>query len=228
MNSRRFLTRTLIVTLGLATISIAEEPSENGDEISLEALGIPAVPPRMDPKTGFVVGGSNATALIESLTEMNGRPIADLERDMRPGASSEAGFLGPNERLLDVLAADNRYVVDRLGLNHRQLARHLHALPAIALRRLVNSRALEAEFPYQGRRFKVTLHPTRGFQDSPFLDGTRHGTNATVTNLDNGKSLDYALLVPYMIERYGFYEGRGTPYRVEPSQILAVLDFLKR
>ena len=30
-----------------------------------------------------------------------------------------------------------------------------------------------------------------------------------------------------MIERYGFYEGTGTPYRVAPRDIMAVLDFLK-
>jgi hypothetical protein len=31
-----------------------------------------------------------------------------------------------------------------------------------------------------------------------------------------------------MVERYGFYEGKGTPYRVEPKQIVEVLDFLKK
>src|SRR5262249_35493691 len=36
-----------------------------------------------------------------------------------------------------------------------------------------------------------------------------------------------ALLVPYMIERYGFYEGKGTSYRVEPRQVVEVFDFLK-
>jgi hypothetical protein len=30
-----------------------------------------------------------------------------------------------------------------------------------------------------------------------------------------------------MIERYGFYEGKGTMYRVDPRQILEVFDFLK-
>jgi hypothetical protein len=47
-----------------------------------------------------------------------------------------------------------------------------------------------------------------------------------VTNLETDKKLQFSLLVPHMIERYGFYEGQGTRYRVEPAQILAVLDFL--
>jgi hypothetical protein len=29
-----------------------------------------------------------------------------------------------------------------------------------------------------------------------------------------------------MIERYGFYEGKGTIYRVDPADVLAVFPFL--
>ena len=35
-------------------------------------------------------------------------------------------------------------------------------------------------------------------------------------------------VVPDMIERYGFYEGKGTPYRVDPKKIVEVFDFLKK
>src|SRR5262249_48693145 len=52
-----------------------------------------------DPKTGFVVGGKNATALIKKLETINGIRIADLEKKMRPGNMSVAGFLGKDESL---------------------------------------------------------------------------------------------------------------------------------
>ena len=61
----------------------------------------------------------------------------------------------------------------------------------------------------------------------PFNDGTKTNCDAEITNVKTGKSLQYSLLVPYMIERYGFYEGKGTPYRVDPKEVLEVLDFLK-
>src|SRR5262249_3781334 len=77
-----------------------------------------------------------------------------------------------------------------------------------------------------GRRFKVIVKTTKGIQPSPFYDDTKSGSVATVTNLDTGKMLTYGLLVPYMIERYGFYEGRGTPYRLEPRSTLDELDYL--
>ncbi|HVK09572.1 MAG TPA: hypothetical protein VM597_12415 [Gemmataceae bacterium] len=63
--------------------------------------------PKWNPKTGFTIGGKHETATLRKLTEINGRSIADLERDMRPGVTSEvgsdAGFRGKDEKLIDVL-----------------------------------------------------------------------------------------------------------------------------
>ena len=116
-----------------------------------EELGYTAVEPKKDPKTGFVIGGKNATRLIKGLTEINGRAITDLEKDMRPGAKSEvssgSGFLGKDDRLLDVLAEDNQFVVDKHGLTHQDLAKHMLILAKIGAM-LVNQ-----EFLYQGVRF---------------------------------------------------------------------------
>jgi hypothetical protein len=70
-------------------------------------LGVVAVKAKKDQATGFIVGGTNKSELIRSLTQINGIAIADLEKSMRPSALSENGFLGNDERLLDVLVADN-------------------------------------------------------------------------------------------------------------------------
>jgi len=122
----------------------------------------------------------------------------------------------------DILAEDNKYVVDQLGRTHQELAIHLRVAAAIG------EKAQQPEFVYYGRRFRITLEYTLGYQDSPFHDGTRTSGEATLENLSNGKKIHYSLLVPDMIERYGFYEGHGTPYRVEPKRIVEVFDFLKK
>jgi hypothetical protein len=176
-----------------------------------------------DPKTGFVVGGKNQTALIRALPSIAGRTIAALEKDMRPGQFSTVGFLGKEEKLLDILVEDNKLVVDELGLTHQALARPLRFLGALAARR-ANGEA--REFFFHGRRLKLLGKCYRGFVESPFEDGTKANCEATVWNLDNGKKVSFSLLVPDMIERYGFYEGHGTTYRVEPRVALEVLDFL--
>jgi hypothetical protein len=191
----------------------------------LKKLGLEPVEPVKDPATGFVVGGVNATDLIRRLTELNGRSIADLEATMRPGASgeggSEKGFLGEDESLLDVLASDNDFVRNELKLTHQQIARHLRVLVVIA------PAHESTEIVYGGLRLRVAIQDWRGYQESPFHDGTKANQDVTVTNVETGARLQYSLLVPDMIERYGFYEGKGTPYRVDPKQVVEVLDFLK-
>jgi hypothetical protein len=188
------------------------------------SLGVKPVPAKEDTRTRFVVGGKNSTALISTLKEINGRTIAALENDMRPGADSEvgsdSGFLGKDEALLEILATDNKVVVDGLGMTHQELAKHMHVLGALG------GKVGNAEFLYHGRHFRVTLLPTRGYQLSPFHDGTKTSADVVVRNVSNGKEIRYSLLVPFMVERYGFYEGRGTPYRVDPGKLLEVFDFL--
>ena len=137
---------------------------------------------------------------------------------MRPGKLSGAGFLGKDERLLDVMAADNDWVV-KLGLTHQELARHLLLLKSIG-------KGESDAFRYHGVRFRAKVILTDGFQDSPFKDGTQTNADVILENLDNGEAIKYSPLVPLMVERYGFYEGKGTQYRVEPKEIVKVLSFL--
>jgi hypothetical protein len=213
----------ILQAVGCAVLPGADQtPANDFKDVDVSDLEVVPVSAEKDPKTGFIVGGRNATSLVRSLTELNGRPIAELEKDMRPGASSAKGFLGARERLLDILAEDNRYVVDALGQTHQELALHLRVAAAIGEKKNLQN------FVYHGRRYRITLEYTLGYQDSPFNDGTRTSGDATLENLSNGKKLHYSLLVPDMIERYGFYEGHGTPYRIDPKKIVDVFDFLKK
>jgi hypothetical protein len=219
----------------VATAAPADPPaaSPETDFSALLDLGTHAmkpVVPKKDPKTGFVVGGKNETALIRALTELNGRPIADLEKDMRPGApgqvGSTAGFLGKDESLLDVLAADNAFVVETQGLTHQELAKHLHAMGQIAWWQM-KYKCEKKVFLYHGRRFQVEAICWKGYQYSPFKDGTKTDCDVTVKNLDTGKEFGYSMLMPELVARYGFYEGSGTSYRVDPRTVLDVFDFLQ-
>ena len=218
----------LVCAAQFAAGRAAEEPDFTTPD--LKALGVEFVTPAKDAKTGFLVGGKNETALIRKLTEINGRTIAELEKDMRPGAKSEVGtrlgFLGKDEKLLDILAEDNDYVVGKLGLTHQELARHLHIIGAVAAKYAKPGDKNGFKFHYHGRRYQVEFESFRGIAHSPFYDDTKTNSVATLTNLTTGAKLVYSRLVPHMIERYGFYEGHGTPYRVEPRAVVAVFDFL--
>jgi len=189
------------------------------NEIELSSLEItPYVPQRSEQEPNFVIGGVNSSKSIRNLRSIAGQSIRQLEARMRPGRDSGAGFLGEDESLLEVMAEDNAYVVDKLRMTHQDIAHPLHVIRRIAEMGLYRAKNIE----FNGQPLQILAQFTKGTQQSPFDDGTKHGANVQITNLKTGKKLLVGLLVPYMIERYGFYEGKGTPYRVEPKDVIDV------
>ena len=146
-------------------------------DITRETFGVTPVAESKE-KTGFVIAGKNSTESLARLTEIHGRPIAALERDMRPGALARAGFLGDKEKLLDVLALDNRTVVDKLGRSHAELAMPLRILGTYAQEKATKE---PIEFVYRGRRFQARLRRVaKAHIESPFADDlSTNGVGAT-------------------------------------------------
>lgn len=169
--------------------------------------------------SGFKIGGRNETSLIRSLREINGQSISALEARMRPMHDSMAGFLGQNESLLEVMARDNDFVLSQ-GLTHQDLA------SVLMYAREHYFKGFGTEFTLGGRRYQVEMTNYRGMQFSPFEDKTATGSDMAIKNLDTGASLSCSGLLPDMIQRYGFYEGHQTSYRLEPAAVLEVFDFL--
>jgi hypothetical protein len=214
----RKLVGVILVVAACRLLAAGVDDFQPGQDLS--SISVSSFQAEKDAKTGFVVGGRNQTSLIKNLTELNGRTIDSLEKDMRPGAWAAKGFIGSDDRLIDTLVEDNRYIVDQLGLTHQEIAKHLRAIGAAA------EKAKGQEFRYHGRRFKATLRASRWYQPSPFRDGTQTNLLVVADNLDMDRRLEFSLLMPDLIERYGFYEGRGTPYRLDPQKIVEFFDFL--
>ena len=183
--------------------------------------------PSADKGTDFVINGVNATSTIQELTTIAGKSIAELEAQMRPGASgpggSTAGFLGPNESLLQVLAEDNELVVKTFALTHQKIAAPL----------LILAQLYSEEKPGTLKFGDTVIYinafqSSNGFQHSPFGDELKTSDYLTLFNTVSKQKLSFSPLVPKMIYRYGFYEGHGTRYRVEPEKIINFFgkDFL--
>ena len=222
MRSRLYL--PLVVFLIAAGAPSPEAPKDFSS-VAPKTLGVEFLAPEKDEKTGFLIGGKNDTSLIAKLPSLAGRSIKDLEKDMRPGALSRLGFMGKDESLLEILTMDNRFVVEMKKLTHQDLARPLAIVGAVAAKHGLEK---PYDFLYHGQRLRATAVKFRAHVDSPFDDGAKTNIAVTITNEDNGKKIAYSLLVPHLIERYGFYEGKGTPYRLEPQAILDVFEFLTK
>lgn len=193
---------------------------------SLDDLGIKPVE-QCKQSNGFVIGGVNDSSLITKLDSINGVEIQKLERTMRPENLSKSGFLGNDEKLLDVMVKDNDYVLGQ-NLTHQEIATPLKYAMTIT------NRNFGPAFVYNDERYKVDCVGYMGPQFSPFKDGTATSCNYIVTRLNDGKSIDFSGLLPAMIEKYGFYEGHGMPpiqtnhysemhgrtFRLEPKDVV--------
>jgi hypothetical protein len=188
---------------------------------------------------------------LRQVSTITGKPVAELTEQGRPMVLSGAGFLAQEEEILAVLIGDNRLVA-ALGLKHEDLARPLFHLWNLFLahdgvgRRLVTYR-----LRYQGKEISVRWEGSRGWQESLFADeiqgmhrfevrreldaeeqalvNERYGHLSSPRRMDLVERLTRIRsgeMVPYYIQRYGFYEGH-TDYRADPLAI-ALIFGLKR
>ena len=80
MRARLFLSIAILVVAARDGAAQLQGPKLNDyTKVDLKSLGIEPCPVEKDEKTGFLVGGKNATALIPKLPSVAGRSIKNLE-----------------------------------------------------------------------------------------------------------------------------------------------------
>jgi len=141
-----------------------------------------------------------------------------LEQTLRQASATREGFLGTDERsLASILRADDA-AVRRRGLTHARIAQRLKALRQAGWEGLGEP----VDVP---PHFEVCVDAARGKLSCPFGDpGSFAKVNTTVRNLESGTEITFTDLNIHLITAHGFYEGRGAPFRLEPEQVMDVLE----
>lgn len=141
-----------------------------------------------------------------------------IQERMRPGVITRDGFLGDDRRnLVDILVSDDAEV-KRLGVSHPKVAERMIELRDAGMRGL-------GEYIEVEPHFEVRVDTVRGKLPCPFGDpGIFPKTNVSVRNLASGREILYTDLHIHMILAHGFYEGKGSPLRLEPRELVEVLE----
>ncbi len=141
-----------------------------------------------------------------------------IQENMRPGAITLEGFLGRDTRnLADILEEDNA-AVRRLDLSHGAIAQRMEELKNAGAEGL-------GEFIEVAPHFEVRVESVRGKLPCPFAHpGVYPKTNITVKNLQTGRSIVYTDMHIHLIGSHGFYEGKGSVYRLEPEDLAEILE----
>ena len=175
--------------------------------------------------------------------------LHELEERMRPGACSEKGFLWPTESLEAVIDHDNQTLI-RLGVSHDQIADALEHI----LQRLQDDRDWEREakceapdlyhprsIPHYGlgnlpatdvgylvgSKHQLLIQQYRGWQDCPWgcpIDAGASSFDFLILNRQSGKFVTGPGLIVHLIRKHHFFEGLGTPFRLDPARAVEVLE----
>jgi hypothetical protein len=105
-----------------------------------------------------------------------------------------------------------------MDLTHQRIAGRMIELRDAGMRGL-------GEFVEVPPHYEVRVDSVRGKLPCPFGDpGIFPKTNVMIRNTRLGRELTYTDLHIHLIGSHGFYEGTGSPFRLEPAELAEVLE----
>jgi hypothetical protein len=144
--------------------------------------------------------------------------MKQAQERMRPGVITRDGFLGTDSRnLIDILVDDDASV-KRMSVSHQGISSRMIELRDAGMRGLGDYISVEPHF-------EVRVDSVRGRLPCPFGDpGVFPKTNVFVRNLEKKREITYTDMHIHMIGSHGFYEGKGAPFRLEPKDLVDILE----
>jgi hypothetical protein len=142
--------------------------------------------------------------------------LRNAQARMAPGVISASGFLGHDRRpIADIIEADEQ-AMSAAELSFEEAAARMRHLLVEGRRGLGEPRTVDGAW-------LVRVEEARGAIASPFGGTSARKVNVQAYRSDRNVSLTYSELSILMLERQHFLQGRGSPYRLEPAMLKAVL-----
>jgi hypothetical protein len=145
----------------------------------------------------------------------------DLGRLLGPSRFSAEGFLGSDQRRPEDIIHDDAAALARLGIDKSKLVDALRNACVAA------DRGLGAPVRLAGGVSAVS-RDWRGRTPSPFPGEGTFAKGETVFSDDTtGASFSISPLSLHLIDKHGFFQGKGSPYRVEPEIAARMMELSK-
>lgn len=152
---------------------------------------------------------------------MKQNPLESALRErMQPGVLSRDGFLGNDNRDIGEIAEADSAVVKNAGLEVSALADLIDEIHEALEGTMETTRELF------GGRLKASLDEGMGGIVCPFADGFR-AHKGVLTVQTPQQNLRLTPLHAHLIRQHGFFQGRGSTFRVEPNDLINLYFYLK-
>ena len=145
-------------------------------------------------------------------------PALDRVEETMHGIGTLGTFMGWDSRKLVEIITDDQDMVCSLGLSHERIAQRLEEITRIAKKEFGDTVTIED-------RFEVSADEVRGVVPCPWQhpNGLFRKSHMEIKDLISGERLIWTDLSIHLIRDHGFYQGKGSPYRLEPKVIKEML-----
>jgi hypothetical protein len=141
----------------------------------------------------------------------------ELIRNLSPSKFSAQGFLGSDSRPVDEIVNEDMAALERHHVSKETLAQALTAAYDMA------QKAFGADILIR-TGVTAVFYESMGRVPSPFKgDGVFEKGEVVVKDLKTGQGMTITRLGIHLIGKHGFFQGKGTPYRVEPLVAMKLL-----
>ena len=140
-----------------------------------------------------------------------------IQSNFEPGKITRDGFLGIDVRYIhDIIQADER-TLSKLKISANRIADRMQYY--------IEEGKKGLETSVEVGDCKVRIQWDRGMLPCPFGErGLQHKLVATVSNEKLSRSVCFSQLSVHLIRAHGFFGGKGSPFRIEPEEIVRILD----
>lgn len=140
-----------------------------------------------------------------------------LEEILRSSRLVAEGFLGNDPRDLTEIIDTDMAALAQTNYTCRQLAERMREITERAARRLgapirVSNRLEASTDDARGVLICPWPHPVRCLK-----------RNTTIEDLETGAKYHWSDLSIHMIEEHGFFQGKGSVFRLEPTELVKLL-----
>ena len=127
------------------------------------------------------------------------------------------GFMGTDLRALQEVIEADAALLEKLGFTAEQVAARMKQLTDLARPQLGNEVILEG-------KYRVRSEDYKGMLVCPWPHAGRYEKRITACErLDLGTKIRWTDLNIHLIEKHGFFEGRGSAFRLEPADLVRIL-----
>jgi len=142
------------------------------------------------------------------------------QQNMQPGVIVLQGFLGNDARDLVQIMDEDMSAIEALDVTLEQIADRMEFFKEEGLKGL-------GEFIQVEPHFAVRVDSVRGKLRCPFEHpGLIPKTNITVKNLQIHREFTFTDMNIHCIREHGFFEGKGSFFRMDPEAIVEILELI--